>query len=149
MRQVTVENSPLLCISVVIESVVIGSPSVSVIAINGFFFDLDAASEVVCSAFFPAALGSLLPPPLAASGPRRPPGRLFAVAASVAVTPGSAVTFAGARAAAFAILRTRPKQKRTQNNELVWDLHQAYFLAIFSSGPTYEYAENLSFFLEF
>ena len=28
-------------------------------------------------------------------------------------------------------------------------LLQAYFLAIFSSWPTYEYAENLSFFLEF
>ena len=28
-------------------------------------------------------------------------------------------------------------------------LRQAYFLAIFSSGPTYEYAKNLSFFLEF
>ena len=111
--------SHLLCISVVIVSVVIANPSaaaVSVIAVHGFFFDLDAASEVVCSAFFPAALSSLLPPPLAASGPRRPPGRLFAVAASVAVTPGSAVTFAGARAAAFAIFRTRPKQKPMQNN---------------------------------
>ena len=28
-------------------------------------------------------------------------------------------------------------------------LGQAYFLAIFSSGPTYEYAENLSFSLSF
>ena len=110
--------SHLLCISVVIVSVVIANPSaaVSVIAVHGFFFDLDAASEVVCSAFFPAALSSLLPSPLAAAGPRRPPGRLFAVAASVAVTPGSAVTFAGARAAAFAIFRTRPKQKPMQNN---------------------------------
>ena len=40
------------------------------------------------------------------------------------------------------------KEQRHKRGAIVM-LHQAYFLAIFSSWRTYEYAEKLSFFLEF